>query len=82
MLEGLWRGAGWERRRDHRCGDVFGGVSVRGVEGGVGAGHVQSDAFMLQDIDTWGSCGQREEGETERENENSLEKSIYMRVEL
>lgn len=55
-LEGLWWGAVWERRCDHRHGQVFGGVvRVWGLEGGVGSGHVQSDAFMLQDIDTWWS---------------------------
>lgn len=53
--EGLRWGAGRDRGWDHRHGEVSGGISVRWVEGGVGTGHVQSNAFMLQDIDTWWS---------------------------
>lgn len=59
VFEWLWLGAGRERRCDHSRGEVFRGVSVWGVKGGVGTGHIQSNAFMLQDIDTWWSCGQR-----------------------
>lgn len=36
----------------HRIGKCFIEVGVRGLEGRVGIGHVQSNAFMLQNIDT------------------------------
>ena len=50
--EGLWWGAGRDGGCERRLGEVSGGISVRWVEGGVGTGHVQSNAFMLQDVDT------------------------------
>lgn len=66
-LEGLRCWAGRDRGCDHRHREAFGGVSVQGVEGRVGTGLFQGDAFVLQHIDTWWSYGQGVKGERERE---------------
>lgn len=61
------------------------GFVVWGVKGGVGTGHVQSDAFMLHDIDTRWSCGWRvKKGQKRRQGKGLLEVTarVYVEVEL
>lgn len=60
-LERLLLGGGRGRGFDGRGRGSSASECVGRVEGGVGAGHVQGDALMLQDVDAGRSCEQSKE---------------------